>query len=59
MIAWDYFKEVCYKFLGLHQAESYDEVVGNLLLYYKILWCEMSLKVHFVASHLNFFYGNL
>ena len=54
-VAWKCFK----KFLGSHRAENYEEVVSNLLHSYEVLDCKMSLKVHFLASHLYFFHENL
>ena len=50
---------MCQKFFGLHQAENYDEVVGNLLRSYEASGCKMSLKVHFLVTYLNFLHGNL
>ena len=58
-VAWICFKDICQKFLGSHRAENYDEVVSNLLHSYEVLGCKMSLKVHFLASHLHFFHRNL
>jgi hypothetical protein len=46
-------------FLGNHKAENYHERVSDLLTAYKAIGCNMSLKVHFLDSHLDFFPENL
>jgi hypothetical protein len=46
-------------FLGNHKAENYHEIVSDLLMAYKAMGCNMSLKVHFLGSHLDFFPENL
>jgi hypothetical protein len=46
-------------FLGNHKAENYHEVVSDLLTAYKAMGCNMSLKVHFLGSHLDFVPDNL
>jgi hypothetical protein len=46
-------------FLGNHKAENYNEIVCDLLTVYKPMGCNMSLKVHFLGSHLDFFPENL
>jgi hypothetical protein len=57
--AWQAFKNVTNSFLGNHKAENYHEVVSDLLMTYKAMGCNMSLKVHFIDSHLDFFPENL
>ena len=57
--AWVAFKEVVYNFLGNHKAESYVENVRTMLDKYKALGCNMSLKLHFLHSHLDHFPENL
>ena len=52
-------KDVCQNFLASHRADNYAELVTNLLHSYEALGCKMSLKVHFLASHLHFFHKNL
>ena len=39
-------------------AQNYEELVNNLLQNYQKLGCNMSLKIHFLHSHLNFFLEN-
>lgn len=57
--AWESFKDICANFLGNQRGENYKDIVENLLLNYKNLKCNMSLKIHFLHSHLNFFPSNL
>jgi hypothetical protein len=45
--------------LGNHKAENYHEIVSDLLAANKAKGCNMSLKVHFLDSHLDFFPENL
>ena len=49
--AWDSFK-----FWGNRRAENYEELVTNLLYSYQKLGCNMSLKIHFLHSPLDFFF---
>jgi len=53
--AWDSFKFVVKGFLGNRRAQNYMELVNNLLQSYRKLGCNMSLKIHFLHSHLDFF----
>jgi len=57
--AWMSFKDICHGLLGNMRAENYEELVENLLLHYHNLGCRMSLKIHFLHSHLPFFPSNL
>jgi len=57
-VAWDSFKFVVKGFLGNRRAENYEELVNNLLQSYQKLGCNMSLKIHFLHSHLDFFLEN-
>jgi len=49
------FERVCKDFLGNHKAANYKDVVQDLLTSYKAMGCNMSLKIHFLESHLDFF----
>jgi len=51
---WDSFKFVVKGFLGNRRAQNYEELVNNLLQSYQKLGCNMSLKIHFLHSHLDF-----
>ena len=53
--AWLSFKRICKDFLGNHKAVNYQDVVQDLLTSYKAMECNMSLKIHFLETHLNFF----
>jgi len=53
--AWDSFKFVVEVFLGYRRAQNYEELVNNLLQSYQKLGCNMSLNIHFLQSHLDFF----
>jgi len=57
--AWLSFKRTCKDFLGNHKAANYRDVVQDLLTSYKAMGCSMSLKIHFLESHLDFFPENL
>jgi hypothetical protein len=57
--AWQAFKNVTKSFLGNHKAENYHEIVSDLLTAYKAMGYNMSLNVHFLDSHLDFFPENL
>ena len=56
--AWDSFKFVVKGFFGNSKAQKYEELVNNPLKSYQKLDCNMSLKIHFLCSHLDFFPGN-
>jgi len=57
--AWLSFKRICKDFLGNHKAANYQDFVQDLLTSYKAMGCNMSLKIHFLESHLDFFPENL
>lgn len=57
--AWLSFKWLCENFLGNHKSPAYRDGVQNLLSAYKEMECRMSLKIHFLDSHLDFFPENL
>ena len=56
--AWDSFKFVVKGFLGHRRAQNYEELVNNLLQSYQNLSCNMSLNIHFLHTHLDFFPEN-
>ena len=57
--AWHAFKWICSNFLGNVKSNSYQEGVAELLAAYKEMGCRMSIKMHFLHSHLDFFPENL
>ena len=56
--AWDSFKFVVKVFLGNRRAQNYEELVNNRLQSYQKLGCNISLKIQFLHSHLDFFPEN-
>jgi hypothetical protein len=52
--AWIAFKSVVTKFLGNNKEPDYVTIVANMLEKFKVLGCLMSLKIHFLNSHLDF-----
>ncbi|GBN39590.1 hypothetical protein AVEN_138662-1 [Araneus ventricosus] len=57
--AWLAFKSVCTHFLGNKQAENCEDLVGDMVKCFRVIGCNMSLKLHVLDSHLNFFPQNL
>jgi hypothetical protein len=57
--AWANFKDVVERFLGNRRDENYVQCVTRLISSYKKLGCRMSVKLHFLHSHLNYFPENL
>ncbi|GFU20210.1 uncharacterized protein TNCV_3393351 [Trichonephila clavipes] len=57
--AWNSLKLVVTGFLGNKKDPNYKALVAELLQNYKILGCNMSIKVHFLHSHLDYFPENL
>ena len=54
------FKNVTTSFFGgNHKKESDRDLVADLVKSYKAMGCDMSLGVHFLDSHLDFFPENL
>jgi hypothetical protein len=47
------------KFIGNIKDPLYKEIVRNMLDKFKLLGCNMSLKLHFLASHLDYLPPNL
>ncbi|GBM97386.1 hypothetical protein AVEN_105097-1 [Araneus ventricosus] len=52
--AWDSFKDVVHKFWG-----NTKDIVKRMLTAYEAQGCKMSLKVHFLHSHIDCFPENL
>ncbi|KAL6461808.1 hypothetical protein MHYP_G00299530 [Metynnis hypsauchen] len=57
--AWESFVQVVQNFLGNHKATNYEELVDDMLISFKRMGCRMSLMIHFLHSHLDFFPPNL
>ncbi|GBN31576.1 hypothetical protein AVEN_40865-1 [Araneus ventricosus] len=57
--AWLAFKSVYTHFLGNKKAENYEDLVGGMVKCFRVIGCNMSLKLNVFDSHLNFFPQNL
>jgi hypothetical protein len=57
--AWTSFKKVTQNFLGNKKSENYGTIVDEMLKHLHILGCNMSLKLHYLYSHLDHFPDNL
>ena len=57
--AWNAFAAVVNNFCGNTKAENYKLLVGNLLQAFQMLGCNMSVKIHFLHSHVDYFTDNL
>ena len=57
--AWKAFSKVVHNFLGNKKADNYIELVEELLLSLQDLGCRMSIKVHYLHSHLSGLLANL
>jgi len=57
--AWNAFKEVVKKFLGNIEDPLYKESVRNMLDKFKLLGCNMNLKLHSLALHIDYIPPNL
>jgi len=53
--AWQSFEKVSNGLLGNFKAADFRELVQDLMDSYKQLGCNISLKMHFLFSHLDFF----
>jgi len=56
--AWHAFQEVVTDFLGKRRADNYKDLVEELLSSHQKLGFNMSVKIHFLSSHLDFFPEN-
>jgi hypothetical protein len=57
--AWSSFVSVVQNFLGNFKSAEYGQLVDNLIRQYETLGCRMSIKLHFLHSHLDYFPSNL
>lgn len=53
--AWKSFVSLCENFLGNKRSANYVDIVNEFLEAYGEMGCNMSLKIHFLHSHLDFF----
>jgi len=56
--SWDAFRLVSTNFLGNIRAENYKELIEDMLSLHHKLGCNMSLMIHMLHSHLDFFLDN-
>jgi hypothetical protein len=56
--AWNAFRLLSSNFLGNIRAENYKELIEDILSLYHKLGCNISLKIHMLHSHLDFFPDN-
>ena len=59
LACWLSFVEVVQSFLGNRKADNYKDIVQKLLDNFQALGINMSIKVHFLHSHLDRFPENL
>ncbi|GBM39535.1 hypothetical protein AVEN_270716-1 [Araneus ventricosus] len=57
--AWESFKLVIISCLGNEKDRNYKSIVEEMIKNFKILGCSMSLKIHFLDSHLAYYPENL
>jgi hypothetical protein len=57
--AWTAFRSVTENFLGNNKDPNYKNIVETMLENFKKLGCNMSVKVHFLHSHIEYFPENL
>lgn len=57
--AWRAFVEVVQNFLGNHKSDNYKDLVANLISTFGEIGANMSIKMHFLFSHLDRFPENL
>ena len=59
LAAWNAMKSVVVNFWGSHRHEKYPDTVESMLKAHERLCARISLKMHFLHSHLDFFPSNL
>ena len=57
--AWNAFRYAVLKFLGNQKDPNFKRIVRKMLTKFNDLGCSMSLNVHFLASHLDYYPENL
>lgn len=57
--AWCAIRDVVEGFLGNNRSSNYKIIILKLIEAFKCMGCRMSLKLHFLHSHLDFFPENL
>ena len=59
LVAWKAFVLVVKNFLGYNKARNYAELVNSMLTAFRNLGCNMSVKKHYLFSHMDRFHENL
>ena len=54
--AWISLKSIIQNFLGNNRSPEYEEIVDVLMNNFRILVSRMSIKMHFLISHLDYFH---
>lgn len=57
--AWTAAIDVIHNFLGNKIADNYEAIVRKMIDAYRDMGVHMSLKIHFLANHLDFFPDNM
>lgn len=57
-VAFEAIDMVIKNFLGNKRAENYKEIVEEMIDAFRVMRVNMSLKIHFLADHLDFFPEN-
>lgn len=57
--AWSSLEEITTNFLGNNKSDNYADIVRNLVQNFGEMGVNMSLKIHFLDNHLDFFPENL
>ena len=57
--AWNAFQLIVNEFLGKTRSQEYQQLVKDLIEKYVKLGCRVSIKLHYLHSHLDFFKPNL
>ena len=56
--AWLSLKSIIKNFLGNYRSPEYETAIEELLQNFQLLGARMSIKMHFLSSHLNYFPEN-
>ena len=59
LTAWNSFVEVVHNFLRNSKSDDYENLVRQMIRNFQALGCRMSVKLHFLDSHLDYFPANL
>lgn len=57
--SWEAFRNVVHNFIGNRRSSDYETLVNEMMCSFQELGCRMSVKMHFLHSHLDYFPENL